>query len=117
MRCLSVLSSAGSRLQAQEAHLQGTSLQQAPRAGLTPRCLGFNKGCYRGLGLNMGRRGRKGVPAEAWGTLASAGSLAPLGWTSGARMKGAQYSPCQEEDWPGTPSLAAQEMTIHGSSM
>ncbi|CAK7296833.1 hypothetical protein VULLAG_LOCUS5717 [Vulpes lagopus] len=63
VRCLSVLSPAGSRLQAQEAHLQGTSLQQAPRAGLTPQCLGFNKGCYRGLGLNMGRRGRKGVPA------------------------------------------------------
>lgn len=40
-------------------------------------------------------RGRKGVPAWAWGTLASEASLAPWGWTSGSRMKGAQYYTCQ----------------------
>lgn len=97
MRCPSVLSSAQSRLQGQAAHLQVTSLQQAPRAGLTPQCLEFNKGCYRGLGLDTGvggaGRGRKGVPAWAWGTLASKASLAPSGPTSGTRMKGAQYYP------------------------
>lgn len=54
VRCPSVLSSAQSRLQGQAAHLQVTSLQQAPRAGLTPQCLEFNKGCYRGLGLDTG---------------------------------------------------------------
>lgn len=111
MRRPSVLSSAQSRLQGQAAHLQVTSLQQAPRAGLTPQCLEFNKGCYRGLGLDTGvggDRGRKGVPAWAWGTLASKASLAPSGPTSGTRMKGAQYYPRQRRGlawgpFPGCP--------------
>lgn len=77
----------------------------------TPMSGGQQKMLQRpGLGCVWGWwwAGRKGVPAWGWGTLVSEASLAPSGWTSGARKKGAQYSSCQRSElawhpFPGHP--------------
>lgn len=96
----SASSSALPSLHAQTVHLQRASLQRVSRAGLTPQLSGFNKGCFRGLGLDAGG-GKESLP-KAGGTRVSETSLAPSGWTSGARTKEVQHRSCQRRGlFPG----------------
>ena len=81
----------------------------APRVGWILHCLEFNKGCCRGLGLDGEGAGEgRFFLLEVGGTLVSDISLAPSEWTSGARIKTAQYCSCQRKGltWhplPGCP--------------